>query len=245
MSGFRGQSNECATRTVSIAGADVQAARDSRRVRPLRRESLEHLLHERIVSKAFLPGSDVRRFGAIDEEGRLARICGLKEPDRDRADFFRSRIPGGAANAQIREVINVVIKGPYHGSSAFAVLYGVVAEAAVAFGADLLVGITRAALLTSFVRFGLDPALNEPLRLLGDANINDFIITTIFARPARSITCGRERRASSSRTGEWSRYARNIGRARGARTARERRTCHCRIERRQKGHSPGVHPPCD
>ena len=140
-------------------------------------------LRERIFSKAFLPASDVRRFGVVDEEGRLAGICGLKEPDRDRADFFRSRIPGVASGLQIREVINVVIKRPYHGSSAFAVLCGGVAEAAVAFGADLLVGITRASLLKSFVRFGLDPAVHEPLHLLGDAKINDFIIYYDFRAP--------------------------------------------------------------
>jgi hypothetical protein len=141
-------------------------------------------LRERIFSKTFLPGSDVRRFGVVDEEGRLAGICGLKAPDRDRRDFFLARIPAGAAaNPQIREVINVVIKRPYHGSSAFAVLCGGVAEAAVAFGADLLVGITRASLLKSFVRFGLDPAVHEPLHLLGDAKINDFIIYYDFRAP--------------------------------------------------------------
>ena len=140
-------------------------------------------LRERIFSKTFLPGSDVRRFGVVDEEGRLAGICGLKEPDRDRADVFRSRIPGVASGLQIREVINVVIKRPYQGSSAFAVLCGGVAEAAVAFGADLLVGITRASLLKSFVRFGLDPAVHEPLHLLGDAKINDFIIYYDFRAP--------------------------------------------------------------
>jgi hypothetical protein len=141
-------------------------------------------LRERIFSKAFLPGSDVRRFGILDGEGQLAGICGLKEPDCVRRDFLLARIPVAAsADLQIREVINVVIRRPYHGSSAFAVLCGGVAEAAVAFGAGLLVGITRAALLKSFVRFGLDPAVHEPLHLLGDAKINDFIIYYDFRAP--------------------------------------------------------------
>lgn len=139
---------------------------------------------ERIFSKAFLPGSDVRRFGVVDEEGRVAGICGLKDVDRDRREFFLGRIPVRAfSNIQIKEVINVVIRRPYHGSSAFAVLCGGVAEAAVALGADLLVGITRASLLKSFVKFGLDPAVHEPLHLLGDEKINDFIIYYDFRAP--------------------------------------------------------------
>src|SRR5262249_51999767 len=62
-------------------------------------------------------------------------------------------------------------------------LCGGVAEAAVTFGADLLVGITRASLLKSFVKFGLDPAVHEPLHLLGDEKINDFIIYYDFRAP--------------------------------------------------------------
>ena len=41
-------------------------------------------LRERIFSKAFLPGSDVRRFGVVDEEGRIVGICGLKDLNRYR-----------------------------------------------------------------------------------------------------------------------------------------------------------------
>jgi hypothetical protein len=139
---------------------------------------------ERIFSKAFLPGSDVRRFGVVDEEGRIAGICGLKDLDRDRTEFFLARIPVSVcSNIRLKEVINVVIRRPYHGSSAFSILCGGVAEAAVAFGADLLVGITRASLLKSFVKFGLDPAVHEPLHLLGDEKINDFIIYYDFRAP--------------------------------------------------------------
>ena len=65
----------------------------------------------------------------------------------------------------------------------FAILCGGVAEAAVTIGADLLVGITRASLLKSFVKFGLDPAIHEPLHLLGDEKINDFIIYCDFRAP--------------------------------------------------------------
>ncbi len=141
-------------------------------------------LRERIFSKAFLPGSDVRRFGVVDEQGRIAGICGLKDLDRDRTEFFLARIPVSvSSNIHIKEVINVVIRRPYHGSSAFAILCGGVAEAAVTFGADLLVGITRAPLLKSFVKFGLDPAVHEPLHLLGDEKINDFIIYYDFRAP--------------------------------------------------------------
>ena len=141
-------------------------------------------LRERIFSKAFLPGSDVRRFGVVDEEGRIAGICGLKDLDRHRTEFFLARLPVGvSANIRLKEVINVVIGRRYHGSSAFAVLCGGVAEAAVAFGADLLVGITRSSLLKSFVKFGLDPAVHEPLHLLGDEKVNDFIIYYDFRAP--------------------------------------------------------------
>jgi len=141
-------------------------------------------LRERIFSKAFLPGSDVRRFGVVDEEGRIAGICGLKNVDRARSEFLLERIPVSVSSSiQIKEVINVVIRRPYHGSSAFAILCGGVAEAAVALGAHLLVGITRASLLKSFVKFGLDPAVHEPLHLLGDEKINDFIIYYDFRAP--------------------------------------------------------------
>ena len=134
-------------------------------------------LRERIFSKTFLPTPDASRFGVTDEEGRIVGICGLKDLDPDRTDLFLTRLPvKRSSDLKVKEVINVVIARPYHGSAAFAVLCGGIAEAAVAVGADLLVGITRAALLKSFVQFGLDPAIHEPLHLLGDERINDFII---------------------------------------------------------------------
>jgi hypothetical protein len=141
-------------------------------------------LRERIFSEAFLPTPDVSRFGVIDEEGRIVGICGLKVLDPVRTDLFVTRLPVKRySDLKIKEVINVVIARPHQGSSAFAVLCGGIAEAAIARGTDLLVGITRATLLKSFVQFGLDPAVHEPLHLLGDQRINDFIIYYDFRAP--------------------------------------------------------------
>lgn len=161
--------------------------------RPLRTaaeaQAYEQLLrrtHERdgIFHERFMPTEDVQRFGIFDEADNQVAICGLKPVDAARETMFAELIelaPG--RRHRMQEVVNIVVTKPHYGTQAFPMLVTHLCEAAVAAGAELMVGITRAALLKSFVQFGVYPAIHEPLDLIGKAAVRYFTIYYDFREP--------------------------------------------------------------
>jgi hypothetical protein len=149
-------------------------------------EELLRRTYERdgIFQEKFMPTGDVRRFGIFGESDNLIAICGLKPVDLAREAMFARLIElVPDRRHRMEEVVNVVVTKPYYGTQAFPMLVNQLCEAAVAAGADLIVGITRAALLKSFVQFGVYPAVHEPLDLLGKAAVQCFTIYYDFREP--------------------------------------------------------------
>lgn len=163
------------------------------RFRPLRgaEEALayEHLLrrtYERdgFFHEKFMPTSDVQRFGVFLASGEMAAIGGLKPVDAAREAMFVDLVELAPDDAhRMREVVNIVVAKPHYGTQVFPLLVNGLCEAALAAGADLIVGITRAALLKSFVQFGVYPAVHEPLDIVGDAAVQNFAIYYDFRDP--------------------------------------------------------------
>lgn len=159
----------------------LRGAADLERYDVLLRRTYER---EGIFNDKFLPGPAVQRYGLFAEDAGLVAICGLKPVDQEGADQFE-RLIGLSPDARRRmlEVVNVVVTKDHYGTTAFAEICRGLAEAALLDGGTMLVGVTRAALLKSFVQFGLYPAVHEPLHLLGDPRVQDFVIFYDFSPP--------------------------------------------------------------
>jgi hypothetical protein len=139
---------------------------------------------EGIYSESFLPCNNTVKYGIFFKHDTLVAICGLKTVGVERLPVFKDHIqPSIKLNENLIEIVNVVVEKSHYGTLAFPILCFGVGEAAISRSADILVGITRASLLKSFVQFGLFPAVHPPLHVLGNDKINDFIIFYDFRRP--------------------------------------------------------------
>lgn len=79
-------------------------------------------------------------------------------------------------NMRVAEIKNVILKRRVRGTIALGIMLYAAAKYAMENNYAAVVGITRYQTLPYFVDFGVVPICHEPLHLMGDENINDFVI---------------------------------------------------------------------
>jgi hypothetical protein len=129
----------------------------------------------------FQPKRDATRYG-LEFEGKLVGICSIDPVEEDDSVYTRL-VPEIRARAlaldrplRLLETKNVIV-APEHQNG---VALGVMMEWNRAFshreGFDYVVGTVRWEVLSAFVRVGLVPVANPPLRLLKRDDVLDFLI---------------------------------------------------------------------
>ena len=89
---------------------------------------------------------------------------------------YTTLIPEISESKHLAELSNVVLRKRVRGAVALGVMLYEAAKYAVSSKFDALVGTTRQQTLPFFVDFGVTPVFHEPLHLMGNEAINDFVI---------------------------------------------------------------------
>lgn len=107
----------------------------------------------------------------------LAAICALQPVQRG-DHIYQAALAGGcsAVDPRFLEVKNVIVKPEFRGTIAFGHLLYQCAKQAHRADYHALVGITRYQTLRYFVEYGVVPIDHEPLHLLDDPKLLDFVI---------------------------------------------------------------------
>lgn len=155
---------------------EIAGAKDLDDYREFLREALKPL---GLYSEEFLPGSAAVCY-KITFEGRLVAIFRLTPAEPD--STLHGVIPG-ACDKRILEVNNVAIEKTFRGDLLLGVILRDCAVLSHEMGYDLVAGVIRHEILPMFLDFGTIPVCHEPLHLLGDGSINDFV--TYFRTESR------------------------------------------------------------
>jgi hypothetical protein len=124
---------------------------------------------------AVLPKENSQCFGLLFD-GRLEGIFAVT-PIRDISKTpYMALVPNMGHSRKVAEISNVVLRKRVRGAVALGVILYEAAQFAVAGNYDALVGTTRHQTLPFFVDFGVTPVFHEPLHLMGDESIDDFVI---------------------------------------------------------------------
>jgi predicted GNAT family N-acyltransferase len=121
-----------------------------------------------------LPKQETMRFG-LNFDDELIAICSLTPILDNNTNAFSEVVPMFQGKRLI-EMGNVIIKPKFRGNVTLGLLFSNVARYSNRNNYDYVVGITRHKILRHFVDFGVIPVLHEPLHLLGNEDLNDFIL---------------------------------------------------------------------
>ncbi|MFI8850155.1 hypothetical protein [Streptomyces sp. 891-h] len=124
-----------------------------------------------LYSEEFLPGTGAVCY-KVTFEDRLVAIHRLTPAEPESA---LHRIIPGAHDKRILEVNNVAIEQAFRGDLLLGIILRNCAVLSHSKGYDLVAGVIRHEMLPLFADFGTIPVRHEPLHLLGDAGIDDYV----------------------------------------------------------------------
>ena len=125
--------------------------------------------------ESVLPKEETQCFGLFFNESLEGIFAITPIPDISKTQYFKY-IPNLKSSEKVAELSNVVLRKRFRGSVALGVILYEAAKHAVSGKYFALVGTTRQQTLPFFVDFGVTPVFHEPLHLMGDQSINDFVI---------------------------------------------------------------------
>ena len=122
-----------------------------------------------------LPKENTQCFGLMFD-GNLEGIFAITPISDISKTPYMLLVPNMGHSRKVAEISNVVLRKRVRGAVALGVILYEAAQFAVAENYDALVGTTRHQTLPFFVDFGVTPVFHEPLHLMGDQSIDDFVI---------------------------------------------------------------------